>query len=278
MKLIRKFNPFNPILPAFCLLIAFAWVGYDSFFREKYSEEEKIYFSNAIGGIEVLSYNYQKDADKLLDIDWYFGREYCIEQNYYDTQKKAKLLKRINANLARNNFYDVDFTKEIPIRSTFESYIKEASELDTLLAARYDNFELENGFSNKEINLKYFSYDSSQSKYHFARFKLEFVKMYYEDVEFLLNQRIKKVVEKVVNPIPIPYIVDRTGEIHLSYCYSFETKHTKITSPKNLKTQFNENGHLIIPSSLRNKSATIGIRIKCSQSDTTHHYIQEYEN
>lgn len=264
MKLIKKLNPFNPIFPALCLLIAFAWVGYDSFFGQKYTEEEKNYFGSAIRSMEALSYNYQDDAEELLEIDWYFGREYCIEEVYYDTQKKAKQLGYINSNLTVENFDKVDFTKEISVRSIFESYIKKAKKLDSFLAEKYDNFELENGLSDKQIYLKYFSYDSLQSKYHLARFKVEFARMYYEDVELLLNQRIKGAVEeRINNPVAVPYIVNGTGEIYLNYCYNFDISHTKIISPKNLETNFNENGHLIIPRSIRNSNSVIEININC---------------
>jgi hypothetical protein len=60
--------------------------------------------------------------------------------------------------------------------------------------------------------------------------------------------------------------------------FPFDTLHTKIVFPKEVPTQFDKNGHLIIPSLLRNENAEIGVRINCSTSDTTYYYKEEYED
>ncbi|WP_375559965.1 hypothetical protein ACE193_19940 [Bernardetia sp. OM2101] len=281
MKLIRKFNPFNPILPALCLLIAFAWVGYDSFFREKYSEEEKIYFGAAIGEIESLYYKYRNDTDKMMNISWGFDYEYCLRGTYikFGRRGEAGKLGDFVSKLVAENFYGIDFSEEINISHIFEAYIEEAKKLDILLAEKYENFELENGLSDKELNQVYFSHDSVQSMYHLARFKMQLAKMYHDDIKLLLKYRIENVIkERTSKPHIAPYIVDKTGEVYMHVTLPFDTLHTKIAFPKGVPTQFDENGHLIIPSSLRNSTAEIGVRINCSTSDTTYHYKEEYEN
>jgi predicted nucleotidyltransferase len=194
MKLIRKLNPFNPILPAFCLLIAFAWVGYDSFFREKYSEEEKIYFEDAIGEVENLFSMYRNDAYNMIgNMSWDFEYEYCLRGSYMKIGRGGKKLDSLIDVLIEKNFYDIDFSKELPIRSVFESYIEEAKKLDILLVEKYENFELENGLSNKEVNAIYFSHDEAQGYYHLARFKMQLAKMYHDDIELLIKHRIENV-------------------------------------------------------------------------------------
>lgn len=279
MKLIKKLNPLNPILPAICLLIAFSWVGYDSFFREKYTEEEKNFFGSAIGGIETLSHAYLNDTDKMLRIRWDFEYEYCLRGSYIKIAGGGRKLGNFVSELIEENFYGIDFSEEIHISHVFESYIKEAKKLDVLLAEKYENFELENGLSDKEINQVYFSHDSIQSMYHLARFKMQLAKMYHDDIELLINQKIKNVIlEKIKKSSTIPYIVDKTGEIFIHTTYPFDIVYTKIILPKGLETKFNKKGHLIIPQSLRNKNAEIGVRINCSTSDTTYYYRDNYEN
>lgn len=281
MKLIKKLNPLHPILPAICLLIAFAWVGYDSFFREKYTEEEKNFFGSAIGGIKNLSDEYLSDATNTeRDLDDYFTYEYCMKDNYEKIHFVSSALRTLTSRLIKENFINTEISrnKEISIHSIFNSYIKEAIQLDTLLAKKYQNFELENGLSDKEINQIYFSHDSIQSAYHLARFELQLSKMCYEDIELLINQRVKNVIlEKIKKSSTIPYIVDKTGEIFIHTTYPFDTVYTKIILPKGLETKFNKKAHLIIPSSLRNTTTKIGIGINCS-SDKIYFYQNNYEN
>lgn len=276
MKLISKLNPLNPILPAICLLIAFSWVGYDSFFREKYTEEEKNFFGSAIGGIETLSHAYLNDTDKMLrNMSWDFEYEYCLRGSYIKIAGGGRKLGDFVSKLIEENFYGIDFSEEIHISHVFESYIKEAKKLDVLLAEKYENFELENGLSDKEINQVYFSHDSIQSMYHLARFKMQLAKMYHDDIKLLIKHRIEDIT---TNLYITPYIVDKTGEIYIHPTFSFDTLHTKIVSPKGIETQFDKKGHLIIPQSLRNKNTEIGVRINCSISDTTYYYRDNYEN
>ncbi|WP_291724530.1 hypothetical protein [Bernardetia sp.] len=280
MKFIKKLNPLHPILPSLCLLIAFAWIGYDSFFKEKYTEEEKMYFGDAIGGVEGLYAMYHSDAYNLIrNMSWDFEYEYCLRGSYVKIGGGGKKLGDFVNKLVDENFYDINFSEEIPIKHVFESYIEEAKKLDILLAEKYKNFELEHGLSDKEINQVYFSHDSVQSMYHLARFKMQLAKMYHDDIELLIRHRIEKIIkEKTSNPHIAPYIGDKTGEIYLHITFPFDTLHTRIVFPKEVITQFDKKGHLIIPSSLRNRNSEIGVRINCSESDTTYYYKEEYEN
>ncbi|WP_338812595.1 hypothetical protein V9L05_14555 [Bernardetia sp. Wsw4-3y2] len=281
MKLIRKLNPFNPILPAFCLLIAFACIGYDSFFREKYTEEEKAVSGSAIGGIKNLGHQYLNDAEKMSrDLDDYFTYEYCMKDNYKEFHFVSSELRTLTSRLIKENFINTEISrnKEISIQSIFNSYIKEAIQLDTLLKKKYQNFELENGLSDKEINKIYFSHDSIQSAYHLARFELQLSKMCYDDIELLINHSIKDIIkEKIKNASITPYVIDKTSEIYINEVYPFDMLHTKILFPKETETQFNKNGHLIIPKALRNTKVKIEIGINCS-SDTIYFYQTNYEN
>ncbi len=280
MKLIRKLNPLQPILPALCLLIAFAWVGYDSFFREKYTEEEKNFFGSAIGGIKNLGHQYLNDARKITHgLNFEFKREFCIDEDDVVSYEEAKILDNFVQEFISTQFHTLNFqkNKEIPIHSIFNSYIEKAKEFDPLLAEKYKDFKLENGLSDKEINQIYFSHDTIQNMYHLARFEMQLSKMYHDDIQLIMNHNQELFDKKNGNYSVTPYIVNKTSEIYTHISYPFDTSYTKLVYPKGIQTKFNEKGHLIIPTSLRNTNQIIKIHINCLL-DTIYSYRYNYEN
>lgn len=285
MKLIRKLNPLQPILPAFCLLIAFAWVGYDSFFREKYSEEEKAVFVEGTEQIENLSKMYYHLGDKLgnriRNKDYYYV--YCLEGISIEFDSAKSKLERLNKKIVYETFEKnkPQQNKEILITSTFENYISEAIKIDELLKKRYQGFVLENNLSNQEINTLYFSHDSLQNKYHLQRFKTQLAKLYYEDVNFLYQEKIiNPVITRMSNYSLKPHIFwDSDYPTHfgieITYHIPFDTTITKLHSPKGLETKFDKRGFLIIPPALRNKeNRNVKIETNCSQPYNT--YDEKY--
>ena len=278
MKQTTKISLLNPILPTFCLLVALSWIGYDSFIKEKYTEEEKEVWDSAINEVKILGDNYlEKTYYSSRDLKYFSSYEYCL--NAEKIPPVALELIELIRELENENFdlNDVSKSKEIPVRFVFESYVKRASELDTVLAKKYRNFEFEKGLSDKEIHDKYFSYDSMQSKYHLARFELQLAEMYHDDMQLMINSYfLNKLKEKLSNSVVVPYITNESERVKVYNAYPFDTEHTKIESPAGLETRFDEKGFLIIPPSLRGKNIDMDIRIKCS-SDTTYHYKNYYE-
>ncbi|WP_375560396.1 hypothetical protein ACE193_22275 [Bernardetia sp. OM2101] len=270
MKRIVKIYLLNPILPAFCLLITFCWIGYDNFLKEKYTNKEKKVWDSATNKIKSLGNTYLENTDRSMrDLKYQSSYEYCLNQDKIppiNSELIKYLRELVNENLVQNDFSNL---KEIPIRFVFDSYIKKASELDTALAKKYENFVFEKGLSDKEINLNYFSYDSMQTKYHLARFEMQLAEMYSDDMKLLANiYFLNELKEKLSNPVIVPYITNQKGRRVVVYTvYPFDTEHTKIESPKGLETRFDDKGYLIIPPSLRGKKIDMDIRIKCS-SDT----------
>ena len=278
MKYIVKKYLLNPILPTFCLLVTFCYIGYDNFFKEKYTEEETKIWNSATNNIKNLGDTYLENTDRLAsNLKYESSYEYCLNQDKIPPINSVlikHLRELINENFVQNNFSN---PKEIPIRFVFDSYIKKASELDTALAKKYQDFEFEKGLSDKEINLKYFSYDSMQTKYHLARFELQLIEMYSDDIQVLMNiYFLNELKEKLSSPVIVPYITNRSERVVAYTVYPFDTLHTKIESPTGFETRFDDKGYLIIPPSLRNKDIDMTIRINCS-ADTTYKYKNYYE-
>lgn len=278
MKYIIKIYLLNPILPTFCLLMAFCWVGYDSFLKKKYTDEEKKIWNSATNNVRNLGNTFLENTDRLAnDLKYQSNYEYCLNQDKIppiNSELVKHLGELINENFVQNDFSNL---KEIPVRFVFDSYIKKASELDTALAKKYKDFEFEKGLSSKEINLKYFSHDSMQSKYHLARFEMQLTEMYSDDMKLLADiYFLNELKEKLSSPVIVPYITNRNERVVVYTVYPFDTQHTKIESPAGLQTHFDDKGYLIIPPSLRGKKIDITIRIKCS-SDTTFKYKNYHE-
>lgn len=279
MKHIIKIYLLNPILPTFCLLVAFCYIGYESFFKEKYTEQETKIWNSATNNIKNLGNTYLENTDRLSSrLKYQSSYNYCLNHHKIPPIN-SELINHLRE-LVNENFVQGDFSnpKEIPIRFVFDSYIKKASQLDTALAKKYQDFEFEKGLSDKEINLKYFSYDSMQTKYHLARFEMQLAEMYSDDIKLLGNiYFLDELERKLSNPVVVPYITNRNERrVDVYTVYPFDTKHTKIESPAGLETHFDDRGYLIIPPSLRNKDIDMTIRINCS-ADTTYKYKNYYE-
>ncbi|WP_338815725.1 hypothetical protein V9L05_22210 (plasmid) [Bernardetia sp. Wsw4-3y2] len=278
MKHIVKIYLLNPILPTFFLLVFFCWIGYDNFLKEKYTDAEKKIWNSATNNVRNLGNTLLENTNRLSnDLKYQSSYEYCLNQDKIppiNSELVKHLRELINENFVQNDFSN---PKEIPIRFVFESYVKKASELDTALAKKYKDFEFENGLSDKEINLNYFSYDSMQSKYHLARFEMQLAEMYSDDMKLLANiYFLNELKEKLSNPVIVPYIKNHNKGVDIYTVYPFDTEHTKIESPKGLETHFDDRGYLIIPPSLRGKKIDMDIRIKCS-ADTTYTYKNYHE-
>lgn len=278
MKHIVKKYLLNLILPTFCLLLASCYIGYDSFFKEKYTEEETKIWNSATNNIKNLGNTYLENTDRLSrDLKYQASYEYCLNHHKIPPIN-SELIKHVRE-LVNENFVQSDFSnpKEIPIRFVFDSYIKKAIQLDTALAKKYQDFEFEKALSDKEINLKYFSYDSMQTKYHLARFEMQLAEMYSDDIKLLSNiYFLDELESKLSNPVVVPYITNRNERVIVYTVYPFDTLHTKIESPAGLESHFDDRGYLIIPPSLRNKDIDMTIRINCS-ADTTFKYKNYYE-
>ncbi len=284
MKLIKKLNPLQPILPALCLLIAFAWIGYDSFFREKYNEEEKAVFVEGMKEIEDLSVMYyhlgSRINSNMRNKDYYYAyylRDVSIEFDSAKSQLEALNRKIVYETFDKNKPQQ---NKEVLITSAFENYINEAIKINALLEEKYQDFVLENNLSNQEINKLYFSDDTLQNKYHLQRFKTQLAKLYYEDVNFLYQKKVlNPVIVKMSNYSLKPHIFwDSDYPTHfgveITYHIPFDTTITKLHSPKGVETKFDKRGFLIIPSELRNKKdRNMKIKINLSQQDTVYHEI-----
>ncbi|WP_291727297.1 hypothetical protein [Bernardetia sp.] len=268
----------NPILPTLCLLVSLCWIGYDSFIKEKYTEEEKEVWESATNEVKVLGNYYLENTYYLSrDLKDFSSYEYCLDAE--NIPLVALELMKVIKKLANENFVlrDDSKSKEIPVRFVFESYVKKASELDTVLAKKYADFEFEKDLSDAEINEKYFSHDNMQNKYHLARFELQLVAMYHNDIELLIDKYfLDELKNKLSNPVVVPYITNEIERVRVYNAYPFDTLHTKIESPTGVETHFDKNGFLIIPPSLREKNIDMDIRINCS-SDTTYHYKNYYE-
>ncbi|WP_338762957.1 hypothetical protein WAF17_18655 [Bernardetia sp. ABR2-2B] len=284
MKLIKKLNPFNPILPAFCLLIAFAWVGYDSFFREKYTEEEKAVFVEGIKEIKDLSVMYyhlgSRINSNIRNKDYYYT--YCLRDVSVELDSSKNKLERLNKEIIYQIFDKNKLQKEqeILITSAFENYIDKAIKMDSSLKERYQDFTLEDNLSNKELNQLYFSDDTLQNQYHLQRFKTQLAKLYYEDVNFLYQEKVlNPVIAKMSNYSLKPHIFwdseyPNSFSVAITYHVPFDTTITKLHSPEGLETKFDKRGFLIIPSELRNKKdRNMKIKINLSQQDTVYHEI-----
>jgi hypothetical protein len=284
MKNIKKLlNPLNPILPAFLLLIAFLWFGYADFVKEKYTEEEKIIFKEGIKFTDELSDSYQNQTGKEArepygDYEYGFCDE-AFTELYFTNMKLAKLVEKITA----DDFDKIDFSKktDISLIPIFEKYIKEAQNINTLLQKRYENFDLENNLSNSQINQIYFTRNELESKYHLARFKVQLMEMYYDDIKFLEQETLANPVKGILsNYIIKPYIFSRNFDddyknnvLDLVLLVPFDTTKAKIIFPKNAETRFDEKGFLIIPPSLRNSGKKLIVGGICGTDSTF--YIKE---
>ncbi|WP_375562764.1 hypothetical protein ACE193_09610 [Bernardetia sp. OM2101] len=283
MKYLRKLlNPLNPILPAFLLLIAFLWFGYSDFVKEKYTEEEKMIFKEGIKFTDELSEQYHKEF-KTTKREFYEGDvliEFALRKSYLEIYQIDNRLDSLREVIVLNELKKITFSekKEIPITSIFKMYINEAKKIVPLLEKRYQNFELENGLNNSQLNQLYFSRDSLESKYHLARFETQLMKMYTDDIHFIRQETITHKIEKIVSnykmTVHVSERIDNNGipdgkrALYLSLLIPFDTASTRIVAPENVKTCFNEKGFLIIPPSLRNNDKKLTVSVT-SEMDTT---------
>ncbi len=276
MKYIRKLlNPLNPILPAFLLLIAFLWFGYSDFVKEKYTENEKMIFKEGIKFTDELSESYRKEFKKH-ESDFYdedYLPEFALQKSYLELYETDRKLDNLTRNVIENNFDKIDFSKkaDISIISIFEKYIKEAKNINLLLRKRYENFDLEDGLNNSQLNQLYFSRDSLESKYHLARFKTQLIKMRADDIKFIRQETITNKVKTILSNYTIqPHIAegknnystpDSKNILFLTLFVPFDTANTRIVVPKNVETRFDEKGFLIIPLSLRDNNEELVIEV-----------------
>ena len=286
-KIKRLLNPINPIFPAFLLLVAFLWFGYSDFVKEKYTEDEKLIFEEGIKFTNGLSDSYHSQTIKEAREpygDYEYG--FCIDEAFSELRRTSRQLDKLVTKIIEDDFNKIDFSKktDISLIPIFEKYIKEAQNINVLLEKRYENFDLENNLNNSQLNQLYFSRNKLESKYHLARFKVQLMEMYYDDIKFLEKETLANPVEGILsNYIVKPQIFDGNKNkndffkgkniLHLLLLVPFDTTKAKIIFPKNVEIRFDEKGFLIIPPSLRNSGKKLIIGGICGVDSSF--YIKE---
>ncbi|WP_291725938.1 hypothetical protein [Bernardetia sp.] len=282
MKYIRTMlHPLRPFLPASLLLATLLWFGYSHFLKEKYTENEKMIFEEGIRLTKELSYQYYEEftVDEGIIYEGDYIREFAMRKAYSELYTIDRKLDSLKQTLIVNELDNIKFLEntEIPITSIFEKYVTEAQEIAPLLKERYTNFELEDGLDNSQLNQLYFSRDSLESKYHLARFQTQLTKMYADDIQLIRQKTITNKIEAILsNYVTTIHLSEnrnynspdgRNNALYLTTLFPFDTIITKIIEPRNLETQFDEKGFLIIPPSLRKQNTKLVIKI-ISETDS----------
>ena len=271
----------SPYFPLFILLIILSAFGYRSFFDADYTQTEKEIFALNYHQNLGLRQEYANLAQKTQKNAQGKFREEGGEQNdcaremYKSLEIKMNNLSKIYEGIHLNYFEKTKVElkeEEFPpklsnpkVVTAINEYVQKVSKLDSSLANNYKDFV--------------------------SRFEVELSKMYYEDIKQLSqNYFLYPLPMKIEDAKVVPYVwYDRSSNldkgkytIKTMSVFSFDKLKSRLVYPKNIETEFDENGFIIIPKEFQkgvqlfqvkipilcDRDTTLGIKIDFDYRDT----------
>lgn len=297
----------SPYFPLFILLIILSAFGYRSFFDADYTQTEKEIFALNYHQNLGLRQEYANLAQRTQKNAQGKFREEGGEQNdcaremYKSLEIKMNNLSKIYEGIHLNYFEKTKVElkeEEFPpklsnpkVVTAINEYVQKVSKLDSSLANNYKDFVFEEGMTDKELDDFYFDTDDYLRAFHYSRFEVELSKMYYEDIKQLSqNYFLYPLPMKIEDAKVVPYVwYDRSSNldkgkytIKTMSVFSFDKLKSRLVYPKNIETEFDENGFIIIPKEFQkgvqlfqvkipilcDRDTTLGIKIDFDYRDT----------
>lgn len=284
----------NPYLPTAILLLLLAFLGYKTFFDERYTQTEK----------EIFGYNYhqniglKEEYTGLAARAWHsVGRhfeEHGVEENDYIKKVDARFKKQrdklqkiyqethntyfeeprfelVKEKVKSNPKYTEERTvvefPNLKVVTAFNEYVQKVSALDSSLSKRYQGFVFEEGMTNEELDDFYFDTDDYLRAFHYSRFEAQLATMYYEDAKLLSRKYfLFPLALKAEDIKVVPYVHYKKGKDKPYYITTmsvvpFDKENTRLVYPENVETKFDENGFIIVPKEFRKGEQLFGVKI-----------------